>query len=118
MEGDGSIRFLHPPDVVPRGDVVAAQLQRPMIKPLEFEPPVAVNAGVGGSALLIAFHKRLDDLPVKIPGEIKGVVGDAQSMADTFRVLHIPEGAAGALPLILAVIELHGHADAVVALLF
>ena len=97
---------------------VAAQLPGPVEELAEFQIPVAVDAGIGGAALIIGVHEFVHDLPVEFLGEVEHIVPDAQPVGHTPGILHIVQGAAG-FPTLggsdLAVIQPHGGSDTFIA---
>ena len=98
--------------------IVALQLQSTAEKPVEFQIPVAVDAGIGSSAAFVAADKFLDDLPLKIVLEVEHVVGNPQTSGHAAGILHVVQTTAG-VPLFqtdhIIVVQPHGRADALVA---
>ena len=99
---------------MPGHHAVAPQLQSAAEKPVEFQIPVAVDAGVGSAAAFVAADKFLDDLPLKIVLEIEHVVGNSQTSGYAAGVLHVVQTTAG-VPLFqtdhIIVVQPHGRAD-------
>ena len=104
--------------VVAGDHVLAAQLPGTAQQSTEFQIAVAVDAGTGGVAPLIAADEFIHDrLPEGIL-KIKGVVGHPHPAGHAFRVFHIVQGTAGALlilPQNIIAEQPHGGPNAVVA---
>ena len=77
---------------------------------------VAVDAGIGRAAGLVDPDELVDDLLLKIGGEVQHLVGDVHRIGHLGGVLNVPLGAAGVQPLGvhgLVAGEAHGDAGAV-----
>ncbi len=85
--------------VVAGGDFAPAQLVRPAEQRAEFQPPVALDAGVGGLAQLVSADKGLHHIPPEAVRQIEYIVGNPQAAGGGAGVLHVVQGAAGAFPL-------------------
>ena len=77
--------------------IVAAQLLGSAEHGPEFQIAVAVDAGAGGLARLVAADELFHDAGTEVVLKIKGIVGNAHAAADAAGILHIVQGAAGAL---------------------
>ena len=95
-------------------DIIAAQLLCPAQKTVEFQVTVALDAGIGGQAGFIAADKVANDLIIEIRCEIENVKWHTQAARHAAGILHIVQGAAGAV-LGLTVIKTHGGSHAVIS---
>ena len=71
------------------GDIIAPQLPRTVQQVVKFQVAVAINAGVGGAAVLVDLHKFADDFFVKLFRKIQHIVGHAQVIGNGTGILHI-----------------------------
>ena len=104
--------------VVAGGDIAAAQDIGALKELVKFQIAVAVDAGVGGDAVLIGVDEAVDDAGGKFVLEVENVKREAQTAGNAPGVLRVVERAAGMAlgdARVLVVIELHHAADAVVA---
>lgn len=102
---------------MPGHHAVAPQLQSAAEKPVEFQIPVAVDAGVGSAAAFVAADKFPDDLPLEIVLEVEHVVGNSQTSGHTAGVLHVVQTTAGMSFFQtdhIIVVQPHGRTDALV----
>ena len=99
-------------------DILASQLLGPVQQGTEFQVAVAVNAGAGRVAPLVAADEFVHDRFPEGILKIKGIVGHSHAAGHAFCVLHIVQGAAGALlifPQNIVAEQSHGGADARIA---
>ena len=75
--------------------MVAAKDLCPLIEPVKFHEPVAVDAGVRRPPGLIALGEAADDLVPEIVREIEHIIRHPEPVGHAPRVLHIVERAAG-----------------------
>ena len=110
--------FLFDAGIVAGDDGVAAHEGRPVIEPPEFQIAVAVDAGIGGPALLVGVSKAVHHLAAELVGKVENVVGNPQPKCHAAGILHILQRAAGAAAGntdVLVAVKGHGSADAVPA---
>lgn len=79
------------PRIVPSRDMIAAEDLRPLIEPVKFHEPVAVDAGVRRPPGLIALGEAADDLVPEIVREIEHIIRHPEPVGHAPRVLHIVE---------------------------
>ena len=104
--------------VVAGGDIAAAQDIGALKELVEFQIAVAVDAGVGGDAVLVGVDEAVDDAGGEFVLEVENIKRKVQTAGDAPCVLRVVERAAGMAlgdARVLVVIELHHAADAVVA---
>ena len=104
--------------VVAGDDILHPVLLRPAEQVVELHILVAVDAGIGRAAGLVDPDELVDDLLLKIGGEVQHLVGDVHRIGHLGGVLDVPLGAAGVQPLGvhgLVAGEAHGDAGAVEA---
>ena len=86
-------------------------------KPSPLEVAVAVDTGVGGRARLVGGNKPVDNLPLKVPGEIDDIIGKPEPSGDRPRVVYVVQRAAG-MPLSLDIFPVkqpHRDSDQIVS---
>ena len=113
----GGLVLLHP-GVVARDHIVQPVGLGPAEQVVELHILVAVDAGIGRAAGLVDPDELVDDLLLKIGGEVQHLVGDVHRIGHLGGVLDVPLGAAGVQPLGvhgLVAGEAHGDAGAVEA---
>ena len=113
----GGLVLLHP-GVVARDHIVQPVGLGPAEQVVELHILVAVDAGIGRAASLVDPDELVDDLFLKIGGEVQHLVGDVHRIGHLGGVLDVPLGAAGVQPLGvhgLVAGEAHGDAGAVEA---
>ena len=76
--------------VVTRGDGVGAVSLYGLPQRSEFDGSVAGHAGVGGTALLVGLNEILNDGVAEYVSHVIGLVGNAQSCADSTGVGDVP----------------------------
>ena len=104
--------------VVAGGDVLDPEAAGLLDQALELHLGVAPRAGDGRPAGEIVLHERRDHPLAERALEVDHVVGDAEPARDRPGVVQVLEGAAAAEGRRLAlrlIVELHRHADDVVA---
>ena len=104
--------------VVPGGDVIIPQQPRLLQHRVEFQVPVACNAGIRRAARRVLPGKILDDVALELLGEIQDQMLDAQLVTHPARVVDVVQGTAapgGALLHVGVRPQAHGHARHVVA---
>ena len=77
------------PGVVSRGHVIEPQLAPALLQRLEFQEPVAGDAGVGRAALEIGPAERVHHRRIETIAQIEGIVGNAETPAHCPRIFHI-----------------------------
>ena len=91
-----------------------------MVKAVEFQVAVAVNAGVGSCTVFIGYYEAVHNLFFKISGEIKHVIRDSKIMRYAPCILHIIQRTAAFFAAhtgIFILEKLHGDTDAVISML-
>ena len=110
----GGFVKLHP-GVVPGGQVIVSQQQRPLQQRAEFQAAVAVDAGIGGAPGAVFGHEVVHHIPGEPLRLVENVEFHTQAVGHAPGIGGIVGGAAGALHL--AVIQAQHGAVAAVALL-
>ena len=105
-------------NVVPGRQKVGAEIARRSEQVGEFHVLVAGDAGDRRFARDIGARERLDHLLAEALLVVENVVGNSEPRGDVAGVVDILAGAARALAMgrLAVVVELHGHADHVIAL--
>lgn len=80
--------------IVPGHDAVEALPQRVLEQRVEFQIPVAVDAGIGRPSGLVFADELSDDTLLEQPGTANRLMRDAELMAYEGRVVFIPVGSA------------------------
>ena len=100
---------------MPGHHIVAAQNLSPAEQRVKFQMPVAVNTGVGGQSLFVAFYEFLNDLFPEGILKIEHIVGNPQTVSHAPGIFGVVQGTAGALFRESGggvVVQAHGGADA------
>ena len=91
-----------------------------MVKAVEFQIAVAVNAGVGSRTVFIGCYEAVHNLFFKICGEIKHIIRDSKIMRYAPCILHIIQRTAAFFAAhtgIFILEKLHGDTNAVISML-
>ena len=104
--------------VVPRSNMIAPEFFGALQQPAEFHAPIALDARVGRMARFVFLDERPHNLVFEFSGIIEHIMRNSQAKRHITRIFNIIE-AATCMPRrinVFVVIELHGGADAFVAL--
>ena len=89
------------PGIVAGSDGIRPLLQRPVQQGTEFDLPVAVDAGIGSSALHIFLHKVVHDGGAEQPAQIQHLMGNPHGGGHRFGHLNIICRTAQARPVLI-----------------
>ena len=107
--------------IVAGRDIIRAEQETPLQQRLPLHKAVAGDTGIRGAPQAVLPHKVINDIALEFRAKVHHIVGNVQHLGDAARVLHGGNAATAALlldlALCLALPDLHGHADHLIALL-